>query len=148
LQPGQDRHVVGFKLPEPRPEHIRQLAFMDENRCLTFAHGQLGAVFYGIAAGLEPPDHGVMAVACPGDDINEFAREKVEQSHLWPPYLLAGHGLARIWLPLSLSTRHGAIKLPIARLHHDSGGGISSAAMRRMTGRASSSVMPGRRRGS
>ena len=65
LQRGQDRHVVGFKHVKAGPEHIGQLAFMDEDRRLAFAHGQLGAVFDRMALAFKPPDHGVAGVIKP-----------------------------------------------------------------------------------
>ena len=81
LKRGQDRHVVGFEDVQPRPEHVGDLALMDEDGGLTFANGQLGAVFDGVAAAFKPPDHRVAGVVGPFDDVDELAREEIEQGH-------------------------------------------------------------------
>ena len=85
LQRRQDRHVVGFKHVETGAEHIGQLAFVDEDRRLAFAHRQLGAVLDRLAAAVKAPDHRVARVVQPGDDVDEFAFEEIED-HGTPPY--------------------------------------------------------------
>ena len=72
LQRGHDRHVVGLKHVKTGCEHIRQLTFMHKYSGLSFAHGQLGAVFDFMAFTLEPPDHRVASVIDPMDDVDEL----------------------------------------------------------------------------
>ncbi len=82
LQRGHDRHVVGFKHIKPGREHIGQLAFVDEHRSLTLADGQLGTVFDLVAFALKTPDHRIAGVIGPVDNVDELAREKIENAHV------------------------------------------------------------------
>ena len=58
---------------------------MHEDRRLTLAHGQLGAVLDLVALTLEPPDHRVAGVIGPVDDVDELARQKIENTHYASP---------------------------------------------------------------
>ena len=81
---------------------------MDKDRRLTLAHGQLGAVLDRVALTLEPPDHRVMRVVGPVDDVDELAGEKIENTHVQlllfrpagGPYLV--HSLGRSHVPSAL----------------------------------------------
>ncbi len=72
VQRRQDRHVVGFQHIQTRCEHIGKLAFVDENSGLPFTHGQLGAVFNLVGFAFKPPNHCVVGVVGPVDDVDEL----------------------------------------------------------------------------
>ena len=86
LQRRHDRHVVGLQHVETGCKHIGQLAFVYENGGLTFAHGQLGAVFDLVPLAFEPPDDGVAGVVDPVDDVNEFTGQEIENAHVWSSF--------------------------------------------------------------
>jgi hypothetical protein len=68
--------VVGARLVR-----ISDLAFVDEDRRLRFAHDELRAHFDLILVPGEPPHDRVPAVVEPLDDVNEFAAQLVDQTH-------------------------------------------------------------------
>ncbi len=120
LERGHHRHVVGFEHVKAGGKNIRQLPLMHKNRCLAFAYRQLGAVFDLMALAFEPPDHRVAGVVHPMDHVDEFAREEVQNTHVF------------------VSGQIGRYRFcPII-----------SIAICRTIGRASSTLMPEDRRGS
>ena len=129
LQRGQDRQVVGLELVEPGAEDVGELALVDEDRRLPLADGELGAVLDRVALALEAPDDGVAGVVGPVDDVDELAAQEIEDRH-------------RVLPPVSwrLGDGHAARRASCAA--------CASRAMAGRSGRASSAVMPGRRRGS
>ena len=120
----EDRHVVGLEHVETWREDICKLTFVNENSGLAFAHGKLGTVFDFVAFALEPPDHRVACVICPMNDVDEFACQKIENTHGFSP---------------SIGKQFNVF--------HDRGPRRSAASWR-MIGRAASSVIPVSKRGS
>ena len=87
LQRRHDRHIVGLEHVEAGGEDVCQLAFVDKDRRLAFAHRQLGAVFDLVPLAFEAPDHGVAGVVGPVDDVDELASEKIKNAHGGLPWL-------------------------------------------------------------
>ena len=121
LKGGHNRHVVGLKHIETGGEDIRQLPLMHKDRRLPLAHRQLGAVFDLMAFTLKPPDHRVAGVVGPVNDVDELAREEIENAHGDGPYSF------------------------VVRVRY-TGPSVNSRAMIRVIGLTCSAVMPGRRR--
>jgi len=87
LQGREHGEVVRFQKIHARRKDIRKLAFIDENRCLPFANGQLGTVFDFIAIALKAPNHCIAVIACPFDDIDKFTRQPIPKAHLFSSQL-------------------------------------------------------------
>ncbi|KUP94719.1 hypothetical protein TRIHO_03910 [Tritonibacter horizontis] len=169
LQRGQDRHVVGLKHIKTGSEDIRQLAFVDEHRRLAFAHRQLGAVFDGVAFPFKPGDHRMPRIVRPMDDVDKFPFEKVENtqgasfrvclfrcSNPAAPKPEPRGTPGRKWHCGENFPRHGTdqqTNRPTDQqadrpADQSARSPITSRAIRDTMGRASSALMPTRRRGS
>ena len=81
VQRRQDRHVVGLEHIETGGEDVCQLAFVYEDGGLSFTNRQLGAVLDLMPLTLKAPDHGVAGVVHPVNDVDEFAGQKIENTH-------------------------------------------------------------------
>ena len=81
VEGGQDRHVVGFEHVKAWSEHIRELAFMNENSGLAFANGEFRPVFDFMALALEAPHECVAGIIGPVNDVDKLAGEEIENAH-------------------------------------------------------------------
>jgi hypothetical protein len=65
-------------------ELVGELTAVDEDRLLALAHDELGAVLDLVVVAGEPPGQGRSRIIDPLDDVDQFALELVDESHLAP----------------------------------------------------------------
>ena len=89
LQRGQNRQVLALQFVVTGLELISQRTAVDEHRLLAFADNELRAVLDLILIAGEAPCQCRAGIIDPLDDVNEFALEFVEKTHVRPAFHLS-----------------------------------------------------------
>ena len=75
VESGQNRHVLRGQCVHAGLVNVGQLAFVDEDRHLTFTHGEFGTVLDFVIHPLETVHQRVVRIVEPFDDINQFTSQ-------------------------------------------------------------------------